>query len=1010
MTRRFVPAPPSLRTCTVLAVSIVAAGYGAAGHAATAAGTQIKNLATVTYEDAAGNVFTAQSNEAIVTVAQVYSASVGTDIDVTGAPGQTVNLPYVLSNTGNGRDDFFVTAADDIASVTDTLDAAEILVYRDSNGNGQPDAGEPTVAATDAIGLGAGESAELVVSVRIPTTATDAQTLGVTFTASAANGTVTDLSTGGGRDGADGTNESLITVTGNAVLVTTKESTHDVANNRISYTVSVTNTGNTAARNVILFDGLPANTTFVSASESGILASNGDVVTGGVAVANFTESGTLDYNADGAIGGAGEPGLGLDLNTDGDTDDDPVPGVVAVDSELAPNASVSMTFTVAYDPVSFDGGSVVNNVGYVSADTDNTAGNDTLFTSNRSSEGITQTYALTFSDTGIGGAANLNDGGDDDDTVDDTQSVDSAASGSTVLFDVVVTNDGNGEDTFELTAAPGTFPTGTVFTFLDEAGTLVLGDTNGLGGVDSGPLARNETRDLTVRAKLPQGASGDNGGAGYQAVMTATSANDRQAPAAADAVTLGLGTIVAARSDIHAAGPGAPPGTLGTDESPLGAAPYTVTETRVANSGGTVTFPLAIDNEGGSSDSFQLQAGSTFDAATNAVGPLPDGWSVRFFLDDGAGNPTGPAISTTPSIPGNTTDFALVAVVSVPADATLAEADYQGSDRDADGTPDPFDANGDGDSDYPLFFQIVSASSGATDTLLDAVDVEADPRVTFSPSASNQIEPGGTVDYPLTVSNTGNSRETLELSSANSDAAFDNTVSIDTDGDGVPDTVLRNLVAGTSISVQLADGSVESIEVLDVDGDGNPELVLRPGIVVPLRATVLAPRTAAPGQVDTLTLTATNNRLGGPGSTVSYQTDVVNTQVRLTKTVAVDPECDGIVADADFSTVQATQVAPGQCVVWRLVAENQGDVDARNVTITDAVPAFTTFEAGRLAYCIDNACSPAPATDAADGDAATWNGSSIVYYVGPGADPGADQGGTLVPGQKATGQFSVKVD
>ena len=45
------------------------AGFGAQALAQTAAGTLIKNLATVTYEDENGNSYSAQSNEAVVTVA-----------------------------------------------------------------------------------------------------------------------------------------------------------------------------------------------------------------------------------------------------------------------------------------------------------------------------------------------------------------------------------------------------------------------------------------------------------------------------------------------------------------------------------------------------------------------------------------------------------------------------------------------------------------------------------------------------------------------------------------------------------------------------------------------------------------------------------------------------------------------------------------------------------------------------------------------------------------------------
>ena len=68
-----------VKACAIVAVAAGIAGSAPGLFAATAAGTQIKNLATVTYQDAAGNVYSAQSNEAIVTVAQVYSATLGTD-------------------------------------------------------------------------------------------------------------------------------------------------------------------------------------------------------------------------------------------------------------------------------------------------------------------------------------------------------------------------------------------------------------------------------------------------------------------------------------------------------------------------------------------------------------------------------------------------------------------------------------------------------------------------------------------------------------------------------------------------------------------------------------------------------------------------------------------------------------------------------------------------------------------------------------------------------------------
>jgi len=167
------------------------------------------------------------------TAAHVYSATIGTDIDSAAAPGQTVYLPYVLSNTGNGTDTYSVTAVDDVASAADTLNADSIAVYLDTNGNGQPDANESIVTT---VTLNEGEVANLVVAVQVPTVASSGDTLAMTLTAQAQEGTgaavvgsVTDLTTAKGRDGLDDTNESVITISGDAVLVTTKSAIVDAA-------------------------------------------------------------------------------------------------------------------------------------------------------------------------------------------------------------------------------------------------------------------------------------------------------------------------------------------------------------------------------------------------------------------------------------------------------------------------------------------------------------------------------------------------------------------------------------------------------------------------------------------------------------------------------------------------------------------------------------------------------------------------------------------------------------
>ena len=102
----------------------------------------------------------------------------------------------------------------------------------------------------------------------------------------------------------------------------------------------------------------------------------------------------------------------------------------------------------------------------------------------------------------------------------------------------------------------------------------------------------------------------------------------------------------------------------------------------------------------------------------------------------------------------------------------------------------------------------------------------------------------------------------------------------------------------------------------------NPVLTIPPGSTIPLNATVFAPSSAAIDDVDTLTITAVNSA-SGITTTVQDQSQIVAGNVRLTKTVAVDNECDGV-ENTVFQESASVEVEPGQCLIWRVVAENQG--------------------------------------------------------------------------------------
>lgn len=1075
--------------------------------AAAPANTQITNQASVSYEDSVGNTYSATSNDAVITVKQIYSATLAQDDrSVVSAPAQTVYFTHTITNGGNGTDVFDVTVTDanDASTATDGLDFTSISVYQDggancAGANGQVDPAEvlldtKAAAAVSTVSIDAGDQACLVVAATLPATATGGSEYDLTVQVLAREGTgagvagsVTDLTTGKGDDSADDTNQDAAKVTTGPALQINKQSVHNTATSTVTYTIEVRNTGAEAATNVVIFDGYPANTNLSSAITSTGFSNALDASdTAAANIATLQDETTLDaavgvdqdLNGDGDATDTTEIALDIDLNNDGSKNTDAIPGFIGLDGTLPINTTITVSYSVSYNATALGAGYVIKNTARVCM-TD--AGNDIDLdanpdckTSNETNDPVPQVYAVQITDTGTDASNNVNDGGDDDATANEVQSVDQANEGDLVLFNNIVTNNGNGNDTLELsiandggaaangsgiaylaaisggTACDGSaarqFPSGTVFTIADKTTNAPLSNTNGLLDVDTGVLAQNASLNIVVRAKLPPAS---NGAGEYCASIQVKSAGDATKT---DYKMERLGRINAPSVDLantdNSAGSGDAdgfdPSTTITDAS--------ATTTVAADIGDLVTFDLWIRNDGGSSESFDLEAlggiGTVGDTTPNAI-------AANFtvvFTDQDSGNsiPDGSVITTTDNVPpGGSTKVR--AEIQVPSDATLTLADYladlnddasaNASDKLDDTKPGGVTpGSGDGDGDYGFIFRVTGNNSGAQDVKLDAIDVNDVELITLTPNNNGQVEPGGTITYTHTLANKGNTLETVFLSVATSSTDFDTSLlKIDTDNNGSYDTFLTALADGSTVTMANVNGGTNTISVSN-DASGISFVNMNPGDTLPIQNVVTAKTSAAAGTQNTDTLTASYN---AKTSSVTAQdvTTVVTTQIRATKTVAPDIDCNGT-PDEAFKETATTTVAPGKCAVWQIVLKNESSQIAKNVVLTDAAPPFTSYLAGSMTSCtkdtgisvtadasmnthctavggvsVDHTDGSDDETNAGNNYDASESSGAVTFYVGSddagtggATEPDNTTGGTLSPGEAITVRFSVQLD
>ena len=344
-----------------------------------------------------------------------------------------------------------------------TVTQTGLTYYVDANGDGVPDNFTPITSSPQ---LGAGDQFNFVVAATIPASATAGTT-----------GTVSVPVSDTGSNSASNTDTttvqaSVLNVT-NALSVNSGASPSFAA---ITVTLSYSNAGTAAATNLIITDVLPSGMTYVASS------------------GRWSGSGSTAMTD---AAGGDPAGINYDAAT--------TPGtIVATIASVVAGTSGTVTFQVNVN----------------SGLTPTTPSNQAATTNTATFRTDQQTTATSTNSAvyRVLQAATVSANG---------QTVASAAQGATVSFSNVITNNGSGTDSFDVTypvvgASGNNFPTGTTFALYQSDGTTTLLDSNGNGTPDTGPVAPGASFTVILKATLPTNATGGP----FAVTKTATSKFD----------------------------------------------------------------------------------------------------------------------------------------------------------------------------------------------------------------------------------------------------------------------------------------------------------------------------------------------------------------------------------------------------------------------------------------------------------------------------------------------------
>ncbi|ATE60106.1 beta strand repeat-containing protein [Thauera sinica] len=920
--------------------------------AAPPANTTISNQATATYLDGNGVSQTATSNAVVTSVKQVGAYALSDGNTKAAGPGVTVAVPYTITNTGNGTDNFVVTVTENGANAFSRID-----VFTDqADGDGRAD-DTTSLLTTGAITADSGTASTL--GITIPAGQTYRFVVVYTVPASATTGW------------------------SNTAEVKVAPESYSASNPYEYVDASLTKTdtinlATSAAFNLTKSISAPA-VAAVGGGGWGPTPSSGEVLTETVYTLTYTNNGAeagklylkdvlpekMEYQTGTAVWSSA-PGV-AQTDASGDTSgnieyqyDAVAHTVEAVIANVAPGVTGTLSFKVkvaADAPMgtSKTTGSATYGLNCTAstitlANGGTGCGPDGTSTTAAVSFTVLPTYAVEM------GALDSTPGTPNVSGDLFTPTPSNIVPGGSASITIPVKNTGNAPETFKLSTAAATgtaFPTGTTFTWFAADGATPLQNTAGGVGVDTGPVAAGDTVNVVLKITIPITTDVANG-VNYQVKAVATSFGK---PTVLDAAIAQVDNVIGGLVDLTATATGtvddSGPGTATVIQNLTVTAGASGTSTAAAPDAakGTAVYDLFVKNASADNLTFNLQVSQT----ASFPGNPPAGWTVKFYSDAGL-----------------TTEITTVAVTASSQEHVYAAV-----------TPN---AGATSVTDQSLYFRVISTTAVTgggvvSDYLHNKITVTAASSRSFTLAAAGngQVTAAGSTTFAHVITNTGS------LSCGSTSGL---TVSATLDSAAVTAGWTATLFDDVGTTV----GAIDSGDTVIGDGSSGNIGVLATGTNRPILVRVVSPGGATAGNTATVTITTTDS---DPTPNCGTQTIdnvaiVITGNIGVVKYQRLDTACTNTTSASSSANITAR---PGECIVYKVVATNNGAAPVTNVKLWDVVPPYTTWSTNQpTSQCASSAGSPTLVPG-------TVSGSSVT----------CGEISTLPPSGDITLEYAVKV-